>query len=366
MEVIRMLGHTGVVLKINGEEHKIFINETWFSFDPKLTVSPSLIGQSVQYSLGAKNRVNHLELMVQPMKELKGKIQSLNLAIPRISLHINGKLLHFYIPYKHFNTIKYQYKPGDFLHFTYNPMEFKLKNAPYYALTSIITDPKKKGENTQGVKRELQRTLKTLVESPYYAFLDLEFSMSGPEYRGMKFQPEIIQFGLIVADSDGILVEKFSAYVRPTLFPHLTMKAQEFLKITPSAVAYGMSYRNFYDCIKEVILKYNPVFLVWGVSDGFILENSYQINHVSPLFEPERLIDLQRIHRQYYQIGQDIGLYNAMRSYEMFNGAQIHDALVDALVLRNIFYKFKSILLTKENYPFKENYLMMMTNRALR
>ena len=48
-----------------------------------------------------------------------------------------------------------------------------------------------------------------------------------------------------------------------------------------------------------------------------IYENSYLLNDVSPLFEPNQFIDLQRIHRQYYQIGQDIGLYNAMRSYEI-------------------------------------------------
>ena len=34
--------------------------------------------------------------------------------------------------------------------------------------------------------------------------------MSGPEYRGIKFQPEIIQFGLIIADAEGNLVEKMS------------------------------------------------------------------------------------------------------------------------------------------------------------
>ena len=148
-------------------------------------------------------------------------------------------------------------------------MEFRLNGSTYFALTSIMTDSKKKVENPQVVKRELQRTLKTLVESPYYAFLDLEFSMSGPEYRGMKFQPEIIQFGLIVADDRGNLVEKFSAYVQPTLFPRLTEKAQEFLKITPLAVAHGMSYCQFYEYIKEVIARYNPIFLVWGVSDLF-------------------------------------------------------------------------------------------------
>lgn len=187
--------------------------------------------------------------------------------------------------------------------------------------------------------------------------------MSGPEYRGTKFIPEIIQFGLIIADAEGNLVEKFSAYVKPTIFPQISGKTQEFLKITDASVAYGITYLEFYGYIKEVIARYNPLFIVWGVSDGFILENSYVINGVKPLFETNQLIDLQRIHRQYYQIGQDIGLYNAIRSYEILTGTQIHDAIVDALVLHNIFYKFKSIILANEQYPFKENYQNIMNNR---
>ena len=38
-----------------------------------------------------------------------------------------------------------------------------------------------------------------------------------------------------------------------------------------------------------------------------------------------------------------------MRSYEIFTGIQIHDAIVDAFVLHNIFYKFKSIIIANEN-----------------
>ncbi|MFQ7058424.1 MAG: exonuclease domain-containing protein, partial [Turicibacter sanguinis] len=104
--------------------------------------------------------------------------------------------------------------------------------------------------------------------------------MSGPEYRGTKFIPEIIQFGLIIADAEGNLVEKFSAYVKPTIFPQISGKTQEFLKITDASVAYGITYLEFYGYIKEVIARYNPLFIVWGVSDGFILENSYVINGV--------------------------------------------------------------------------------------
>ena len=265
-----------------------------------------------------------------------------------------GQLIHFYITDKYLNIIKHQFKPGDFLQFTYNPVEFKLGKSTYYAITSIKMENRKKVENPQVIKNELRQTLEYLIDSSYYAFLDLEFSMSGPEYRGIKFQPEIIQFGLIIADAEGNLVEKMSAYVKPTLFPVISEKTQEFLKIKESAITCAMSYQDFYYYIKEVIARYNPIFLVWGVSDGFILENSYIVNNVEPLFDCHQLIDLQRVHRQYYQIGQDIGLYNAIKSYEIFTGTQIHDAIVDALVLHNIFYKFKSIILSNETYPFKE------------
>ena len=363
MEVVIMLGHTGVILKINMNDYKIWINETCFSYENKLHVTNSMIGQTVQYSLNQTGMINHLELVVQKTKELKGKIQSMNLSIPRISLHTDGQLLHFYVPHRYLELVKRHFKPGDFMHFSYNPTEFKLGKASYFVITGIKSDPRKKMANPQQVKNELRQTINLLMDSPFYAFLDLEFSMSGPEYRGTKFIPEIIQFGLIIADAEGNLVEKFSAYVKPTIFPQISGKTQEFLKITDASVAYGITYLEFYGYIKEVIARYNPLFIVWGVSDGFILENSYVINGVKPLFETNQLIDLQRIHRQYYQIGQDIGLYNAIRSYEILTGTQIHDAIVDALVLHNIFYKFKSIILTNEQYPFKENYQNIMNNR---
>ncbi|MGL4374691.1 MAG: exonuclease domain-containing protein, partial [Turicibacter sp.] len=260
--------------------------------------------------------------------------------------------------------IKRCFRPGEFTQFSYNPNSFKMGSTTYYVITSI-KDEKHKDEDLVKINsdNELKYYLEFLSQSKYYAFIDLEFSMSGPEFRGMKFCPEIIQFGIIIADSTGKMVEKFSAYVKPTKFTQLSGLTKDFLKITDSTLSYGINYKDFYDYIKEVIARYQPVFLVWGVSDGYILENSYLLNKVPPLFEATQLIDLQRIHRQYYKIPQDIGLYNAIRSYGLDEGTQIHDAIVDALVLRNIFFSFKSILADDEYFPFKENYLAIMNNR---
>lgn len=51
------------------------------------------------------------------------------------------------------------------------------------------------------------------------------------------------------------------------------------------------------------------------------------------------------------------------RSYEILLGRKFRMQIVDALVLHNIFYKFKSIILANEQYPFKENYQNIMNNR---
>ena len=39
---------------------------------------------------------------------------------------------------------------------------------------------------------------------------------------------------------------------------------------------------NFMIIFKKSSQRFNPIFIVWGVSDGFILENSYLLNGVSP------------------------------------------------------------------------------------
>lgn len=362
-----MLGNIGIILKINTVNNVLYINGQHYQYDPSLNVSVNMIGHTVRYSLN-KGIINHVELMVEKPIESKGKIQSLNISIPRFSLHLNGELIHFYITTLHYQLIKQHYQPGDFIHFSYNPNPVKNGKTYYYVITDIKPDMRK-DKNSDDLlhkailENDLKNQLQLINQATYYAFLDLEFSMSGPEFKGVKFEPEIIQFGIIVADQAGNMIERFSAYVKPNKFLQLSNLTKDFLKITDTTLTYGITYQDFYNYIKEIIARYQPVFMVWGVSDGFILENSYQINNVEPLFTSTPLIDLQRIHRQYYQISQDIGLYNAIKSYDLYEGTQLHDAIVDALVLKKIYFRFKQNIEANENYPFKARYLEIMSHR---
>jgi len=363
LEVVKMSENIGILLKLNLETNEAMIDNEWLTLESELHIDYEKIGKLVQYHLNEKNQMIKIEEIPQKLKEMKGKIQSMNLTIPRISMHVKGKLLHFYIPENYQTIMKEQLKPGRFVDFCYHENEIKLDNTNYFVIATIKEEEKTKKILPQNIKGDLRETLESLLSSKYYAFLDLEFSMSGPEYRGKNFSPEIIQVGLIITDAEGKIIEKFSSYVKPTVFSKITEKTQEFLKINKMVVSNGIAYLQFYEYIKEVKKRYNPLFVVWGVSDGFILNSSCELNKVEPLFEKNQLIDLQRIHRQYYQIGQDIGLYNAMKSYGYFSGIQIHDALVDALILENIFNQFKLIVENNQEFPFKDNYQKILESR---
>ena len=363
LEVVKMSENIGILLKLNLETNEIMINNKWLAIESESYINREQIGKLVKYYSNEKNKIVKVEEIPQQLKEMKGKVQSMNLSIPRISMHVKGSLLHFYIAENCQTIMREEFKPGSFVHFFYHETEIEIGNVNYYVIANVKEEKTVKKSLPLTIKGDLRDTLESLLSSKYYTFLDLEFSMSGPEYRGKNFSPEIIQVGLIITDSKGNIVEKFSSYIKPTVFRKITDKTQEFLKINKMVVANGITYLQFYDYIKEIKLRYQPLFVVWGVSDGFILNSSCAMNNVDPLFEANQLVDLQRIHRQYYEIGQDIGLYNAMKSYGFFSGIQIHDALVDALILQNIFNQFKLIVEEKHEFPFKENYKKLLENR---
>jgi len=363
MEVVMMSENIGILLKYNFEKHRLFINNEWLCYEPTLQIANDMLGKKVGFHLNEKGQIDELEVTTaQKLKEMKGKIQSLNVTIPRISMHTNGRLVHFFIPENQFYLMEKYLKPGVYLQFCYHEDEVQIDNTSYYVI-AYFKEKKPDDILPKSIKGDLRKALESLLNTKYYVFLDLEFSMSGPEYRGKNFSAEIIQVGLIIVDVEGQIIEKFSAYIKPTAFPNITDKTQEFLKINKIVVENGITYLQFYNYIKEIRARYNPLFIVWGVSDGFVLNSSCALNNVEPLFKENQLIDLQRIHRQFYQIGQDIGLYNAMKSYGYYAGVQIHDALVDAIILHQIFFKFKEIITDASEFPFKENYQSILENR---
>ena len=357
---------SGVLLKVDFKSQQVNLSGDWYAMNKTLKFPSNLQGKSVRLIMNDENCVTNYHVQQTKEIEVKGKIQSLNLNIPRLSMHYQGALTHFYITPSQYAQIKANFKPGEYIQFTYNQDAVQLKHSNYYVMTHVILEKEQstlKVHPHSKLKKEVVQQLEQIQQADYYAFLDLEFTMSGSEFRGIKFIPEILQFGLMITTKDGTVVEKFSSYVKPTKFKTLSGLTQDFLKIDNERIQYAMTYQSFYECMKAVLNQYNPIFLVWGVSDAYILQSSYLINEVPPLLESTQLLDLQRTHRLYYQISQDIGLFNALKAYGMDEGPQIHDAIVDALVLSRIFFKFKSVVQSQTPYEFKDKYLALVKGK---
>lgn len=182
-------------------------------------------------------------------------------------------------------------------------------------------------------------------------FLDLEMSMHDFDVD-KNFKSEIIQAGFIIADKNGNELETYSTYIKPTAFPHITKRTKKFLGITDEDLEEGITYKEFYQNFSFFLTKYNPTILVWGKNDIIILKDSYTLNEMPSLSENHTIINLLQIQKNFFNLKNDLGLFNALKIYSGSDYEQIHDALEDARVTKDVFFLFKNIINNKPGFHF--------------
>ena len=102
----------------------------------------------------------------------------------------------------------------------------------------------------------------------------------------------------------------------------------------------GITFTEFYNEFKEILIKYNnPSIVVWGKNDILALKACYDINDLTPL--TPNFINLLQVHKNYFNLKNDLGLFNAYKNYTGKDLDQEHDALVDAFMTKNVFFEFK-------------------------
>ncbi len=200
------------------------------------------------------------------------------------------------------------------------------KNIVYYDIKKI-----KKGT------KELINSLKTKM------FLDLEMSMH-PYNVDKTFTQEIIQVGYYLMDIDNNIIEEYNELIKPKLHPKLTKRTLKFLEITQDEINKGIDYVDFYNHFKSVIETYNPAIIVWGRNDFLALRDSYRVNNVTTLKSKTRYINLLKLHKNFFNLRNDLGLFNAYKSYSNIENPQAHNALEDAKVTYEIFEGFKKVV----------------------
>ena len=170
-------------------------------------------------------------------------------------------------------------------------------------------------------------------------FLDLEMTMQSFE-SPKDFKSEVIQAGFLITDKFGNDLERKNYYIKPTLFPKLNKRTLKFLSLSEEDIDSGITFSEFYNEFKAILEKYNnPSIVVWGKNDILALKNCYEINELEPI--KPNFINLLQVHKNYYNLKNDLGLFDAYKKYTGENLDQEHDALVDAFMTKNVFFEFK-------------------------
>jgi sporulation inhibitor KapD len=93
-----------------------------------------------------------------------------------------------------------------------------------------------------------------------------------------------------------------------------------------------------------LVEKYVPAIIVWGRNDFLALRESYKINGLPSLRKRTRYINLLKLHKNYFNLKNDLGLFNALNLYTSDNDKQLHNALEDAKATSEIFNGFRLVL----------------------
>ncbi|AIO18732.1 sporulation inhibitor KapD [Candidatus Izimaplasma bacterium HR1] len=286
------------------------------------------------------------------MKEtISGRILSYDEENRMISLHVSDKIRYFYIQRSLLNRIAKYIEINRFIQFAITDEErlyrrHKVSTVDY--IIKIMQIRYRRNIVYYDVKNIKVGTKALINDLEYKMFLDLEMSMH-PYKVDKNFVQEVIQVGYILVDNNDKVIETYNQNIRPTIHKKITKRTIKFLGMTQEEVDSGVVFDVFYDKFKDVIHKYNPGIVVWGRNDFLALNQAYNINHVPSLASKTRYINLLKIHKNFFNLKNDLGLFNALKLYESFDEIQAHNAYEDAEVTRKIFYGFKQVVNNKLN-----------------
>lgn len=172
-----------------------------------------------------------------------------------------------------------------------------------------------------------------------FLFLDLEMTM--PNYNQRKFIPEIIQYGYYLVNSDGKILETGSDYLKTKLTKKLNKHTVRFLNLDVGNYNKNKKdFIEFYNKIKNLMNQYDLKIVVWGKNDIQAIDYAYKIYNLEPITNSNNFIDLLKLHKDYFNLSNDLGLFKAYETYYNKSIHQHHDAKDDAKITKKVFDAF--------------------------
>lgn len=287
------------------------------------------------------------------MSILYGKIVKVVPHNRLITIETRKKLVSLYMTRKDFKDFGpyFVYKPYVFVETTENTKYANGVSAIEISRFLKIINPTKRIRKKDVfydlslIKKGVQNLLNQME---YKMFIDLEFNLPS-YYQGHIHTAEIIQYGITVENKDGKIVFEEESLLRPRKPYSLNQRTLKFLNRSYRDFNDAKKYIEFYNLLKYLIKKYDPKIIAWGKSDMIAMEQSFDLNRLPHLDIKNRYLNLMQVIKNYYNIKSDMGLFSTYQELTKTEAtSQSHDALEDALVLREIYRIFKDIV-NKEN-----------------
>jgi len=263
-----------------------------------------------------------------------------------IAIKQNRRVKYYYMSKGMFRNFMMYFQNGMYVFITVNKKPRMYRGYQVQNIVSIdkVLSPNKNNPKVYYDISIIKTGVKSLVnKNRNKLFIDFEMSM--PPYTNYKsFQSEIIQVGYVLVDKLGNEIERYSSYIKPKLFPQISKRTVKFLHIEQDSVSGGIDYLEFYYKFRKLNNEYSPMIFVWGKNDQLELNKMNKIHRVKKFNRNVQFVDLLNLHKIYYRLKNDIGLFNAHNLYSDIDlSNQQHDALEDAVVTKEIFMNFKRV-----------------------
>lgn len=254
-----------------------------------------------------------------------------------------GRKVYFYLQ-KNLAKKFYKYlQTSTYVSFEYDAESFKKNGVRCFKINHFISISNSRYSYKRIVHYDLdviREGIKDLVND-MNPIMFVDFEMNMQDYQPINnFIQEIIECGIVITNKDGAILKIKHWYIRPTKFPKITKRTMKFLHYTNAELEMAIPFSKFYEEFSDLCKKYNPYVVVWGKSDITTFSKSCQINRVKEL--DLRFVNLLQLHTNYDNLKNSPGLFTM---WEAYNNTELpeqrHDSLEDALVTKDVFFKFK-------------------------
>lgn len=198
-----------------------------------------------------------------------------------------------------------------------------------------------------------------------YIVFDLEFNQGFDKEHNKTVSNErcpfeILQIGAVKLDSNFNIIDTFSSFVKPQIYPDIHPFVGKMTHITFDKVKNAPTFQTVFKEFKKFMSSKSPILCVWGAGDLKELYRNIYFYSLPTKGIPKLYINVQQHASAFFNnpTGQSIGLQNAVQILQLQQNKAYHDALNDAYYTALVFKHIYSDDIIADTYiytPVKPN-----------